>query len=279
MQFARSTSSTSMEGISVVVPTRNSEQTLPALLSSLAASSIQPLETILVDSESVDNTAAIGRSYGSQVVSIRCDRATARNIGARCARGRFLIFLDADMEVSNDTVRECLTRMRKADAVVIREKVVAEDGYWAQVRGFEKMAFHRSKYYEAARCIRTGFFKELGGYDSDLVGLEDMDLQARLLERGANIDYVDDSPLLHHEEGVGLIEYLKKRRMYSRADLRFKVRHQAFYAELSSPLGRARRLIEFSRTEAGFPALRFAPGLILMRTLEVLLRKSKPVRD
>ena len=85
--------------ISVVVPVRDGAATLPALLDSLAAQTLEPrrFEVVVADNASRDATARVARERGVTVVSEpQRGRARARNAGAAAARGERLAFVDAD---------------------------------------------------------------------------------------------------------------------------------------------------------------------------------------
>jgi glycosyltransferase involved in cell wall biosynthesis len=83
---------------SVVIPARNAGRTLPGVLAALAREAPAPLEVIVVDDSSTDETAAIARKHGAQVVSVEGRRFAggARNAGWAAARGELVVFLDAD---------------------------------------------------------------------------------------------------------------------------------------------------------------------------------------
>jgi 4,4'-diaponeurosporenoate glycosyltransferase len=87
---------------SVIVPARNEEARLPALLSSLRAQTIRPAEIIVVDDGSEDDTAGLARRAGCRVLKAGprptgwLGKAWACWTGARHARGTLLLFLDAD---------------------------------------------------------------------------------------------------------------------------------------------------------------------------------------
>jgi glycosyltransferase involved in cell wall biosynthesis len=87
--------------VSVIVPVRDEEATLAALLDSLRAQTCSPHEIVLVDGGSRDRTVDIAASYQARDPSLRLLRTTGahpgegRNIGARAARGDVLVWTDA----------------------------------------------------------------------------------------------------------------------------------------------------------------------------------------
>lgn len=88
---------------SIIIPVRNEAGNLPLLLQSLAEQSLQPLEILVVDDDSEDQTARIATEYGAQVLRFQPDtsgwvgKAAACWAGAKMAKGDYLLFLDADI--------------------------------------------------------------------------------------------------------------------------------------------------------------------------------------
>jgi 4,4'-diaponeurosporenoate glycosyltransferase len=88
--------------LSVIIPARNEAHNLPALLGSLAAQSVRPLEIIVVDDGSDDGTAEVARGGGARVIQslpLPDDwrgKPWACHQGAQAATGELLCFVDAD---------------------------------------------------------------------------------------------------------------------------------------------------------------------------------------
>ena len=84
---------------SVIIAVYNGAATLARAIDSILAQSYPPLEIIVVDDGSTDDTATVAQRYGAPVRYFHQDNAgvsAARNAGAREARGEWLAFLDAD---------------------------------------------------------------------------------------------------------------------------------------------------------------------------------------
>ena len=111
-------------GVSVIIPARNEEDNLPALLASLRAQTPGPLEVLVVDDESTDRTAAVARQDGAAVRASDPlpagwrGKAWACHQGARAARGRLLLFLDADTRLEAGALAR-LVAARGADGAVV----------------------------------------------------------------------------------------------------------------------------------------------------------------
>lgn len=87
--------------ISVVIPTYNAAQYLPAALESTLGQDYKNLEIVVVDDGSADNTAEIVGRYGKFVEYIRLENngggpARPRNIGIRAASGDYISLFDSD---------------------------------------------------------------------------------------------------------------------------------------------------------------------------------------
>ena len=87
--------------VSVVVPTHNRSDLLSVTLRSVLRQRDVDLEVIVVDEASTDDTTAmLGRLADSRVRTIRHETprgvSTARNRGAREARGEWVAFIDDD---------------------------------------------------------------------------------------------------------------------------------------------------------------------------------------
>ncbi len=85
-----------LPSISVIIPTLNEAARVPVLVAALQHQSLKPLEVLVCDGNSDDDTAHLSSQAGARVLN--CERGTSkqRNFGARKATGELLVFLDAD---------------------------------------------------------------------------------------------------------------------------------------------------------------------------------------
>ena len=88
-----------MKSVSVVIPTYNRAELLELTIQSILGQTLRPLEIIIVDDGSTDNTAEVCARYGP-IVRYMCQRnggvSAARNAGIRAARGEWIAFCDSD---------------------------------------------------------------------------------------------------------------------------------------------------------------------------------------
>jgi GT2 family glycosyltransferase len=121
------------EPISAVVPAyRRAEEMDQTLLPSLKAQSSPPLEVIIVDDTEDDSVRLVCGRWSAPLaeagVALRYARnegrrsaARARNLGASLARGELLLFLDSDIALSREYVKEIASAFaERPDAVGIQ---------------------------------------------------------------------------------------------------------------------------------------------------------------
>lgn len=86
--------------VSVVIPAYNAAKFLAEALDSVLAQTYQPLEVIVVDDGSQDETPQILAAYAGKVIHVRKTHGGGcggtRNVGIRAASGDWIAFLDAD---------------------------------------------------------------------------------------------------------------------------------------------------------------------------------------
>ena len=86
-------------GVSVVIPAFNSARFLPQVLEAAFSQTYPPLEVILVDDGSTDETPQVMQHFQNRVTYIRREHkgpSSALNRGILRARGEWIAFLDAD---------------------------------------------------------------------------------------------------------------------------------------------------------------------------------------
>ena len=100
--------------ISIIIPARNEEGRIEALLQSLQRQRFQHFELIVVDDGSTDCTIAVAKKYkatvlqNETVVHMGSGKSHACWAGAKRAKGKWLLFLDADTRFVRDSSLEGL---------------------------------------------------------------------------------------------------------------------------------------------------------------------------
>ncbi len=201
--------------LTVIITTRDEERHIENCLKSIKKQSYpqDQIEIIVVDNNSKDKTKEIAYRYTDKVYNFGPERSQQRNFGAGQANGKYILYLDADMELSENLIKECVYKCENDGyvALYIPERIVGR-GFWIRVRDFER-SFYNSTCIDCVRFVRRDKFLEIGGFDKDLTGPEDWDFDRRIRQLGKT--GIVESPIYHNEQGFGLRRYLKKKKYYS----------------------------------------------------------------
>ncbi|HUP20817.1 MAG TPA: glycosyltransferase family A protein [Gemmatimonadota bacterium] len=187
---------------SVIVPVRDGGPAFERCLEALERSTFGDRELIVVDDGSTDGSAARGRTAGARVLSTPAPAgpAAARNLGARYAHGRWLLFLDADCAVHADTL-ERAARTLAADPGLdaVFGGYDADPAAPGTVSRFRNLLHHwthqrgrseASTFWAGCGAIRRETLEALGGFDAARYprpSVEDIELGRRLCARGGRV--------------------------------------------------------------------------------------------
>jgi glycosyltransferase involved in cell wall biosynthesis len=251
--------------LSVIIPTKNEQKNIRRCLESIKNQDMQPAEVILIDNYSSDQTISIARQFGAKVFLAGPERSVQRNFGAKKASGKFLLFLDADMELEKGVLQECLDLAEDgAQAVIISERVVGK-GFWSRCRTLEKSCYLGDELIEAARFYDKKLFLQLGGYDKELIASEDWDLHQKAKNVGAKIARTK-SFVLHHEKETNPIAAFRKKYYYGKNLSAYFKKHPKLALAQYQPLRPA--FLRNIKKLISQPLL--AIGLVILKSAEYL---------
>ncbi len=106
----RQSPATPLPSFSVIIPMRNEACKIGGLLADLSRQTLKPLEIICVDDGSDDNCPEIALLAGATVLTVHdkpagwLGKSYACHLGAQKARGKILVFLDADVNLKPDAL-------------------------------------------------------------------------------------------------------------------------------------------------------------------------------
>lgn len=204
--------------VSVIITTKNEEDVIGKLIRSIKKQTYKNKEIILVDNYSTDKTLEVAKKMSIKAYSYGPERSAQRNFGAKKAKGRYFLFLDADMELSKNVLSECVQLLEKENhigGVAIPEKSKAKN-FWERVKAFER-SFYNEKgdpITDAARFFKREVFFKAGGYDESITGPEDWDLPETIHELGYAI-LRSKAPIYHYERISNPLDLAKKKFYYA----------------------------------------------------------------
>lgn len=201
--------------VSVVIPTKNSADTLPHCLESIKNQSYKNIEVIVVDKNSTDLTREIAKKYGARVFIAGTERTSQFNYGASKAKGEFLYYIGSDIKLDRQVVSKALRAALKNNAEAVLIPIFAVDtGFWAACIALERRTYVGDDLIEAARFFTKKAFEEVGGYREDMVAYEEHDLWNRMLVSGIKWTRINGVGEWHLGEPATLGEIFRKNFYY-----------------------------------------------------------------
>lgn len=206
--------------LSVIIPVKNGAATLPALLDALARQRRPPgwtVEIVAGYTPSRDGTLEILRERGIMVAESPVPGPSAGRNAAVCkATGALLYFIDADAApVGDDFLIHLIRAAARLDKLgrlggfggpilldprQRRNPVALADHFACWFNWSDKRPTQRTTLFQPTvnMAMPRAVCRALGGFDEDILVLEDFELQARLLARGFRLYFVNELRVTHH---------------------------------------------------------------------------------
>lgn len=188
--------------VSVIIAAKDAARTIGETLDSIAAQTIAPLETILVDDGSNDDTADIAERHPTGVHVVRCVNrgpAAAANTGIKISRGEWIAFLDADDLWTPERLGLGLDRARLGgcDAVMGSMQAFPDPNTPAEeLAGLRYIEGVTRGAVAGALLIRSSVFRSLGGYDERFRTGHFIEFMGRFRHSGHGLATIPDCILL-----------------------------------------------------------------------------------
>lgn len=219
--------------VSIIIRTLNEAKFLPECLQKIDEQNYGgPIELVVVDSGSTDDTVKIAAVFGAKIVHISKSEFTfgrSLNLGCEVSKGEYLVLLSGHCIPCDENWLQALVNP------LIEE--ISEYSYGRQIprssisKFSEGMVF-RKYYPEQASIPQAGYFCNNANaalvrgtwrslrFNEKLTGLEDMELAKRLLDSGGKVSYVASSAVEHiHEESWSRIKIRYEREAAALVDI------------------------------------------------------------
>jgi glycosyltransferase involved in cell wall biosynthesis len=198
--------------VSVIIPVYNGERYLGEAIESVLAQDYRPMEVIVVNDGSTDNTETIAKRYGNDIIYARQEKrgpAAARNRGLRMSHGEVIGFLDADDLWSENKLSLQLTRLAEDRSVEIVMGLSQPMKLQTDKDGkaiFEKWYDPFCALLLGAALFRKSVFEKVGLFDETLHYGEDTDWFMRVREMGVSMTIIQEVSLFYrrHESNMTL---------------------------------------------------------------------------
>ena len=207
--------------ISVIIPAYNAQEYISRTLNSVVTQSLPPLEIIVIDDGSTDNTDKITQSFGDKITYIRQENqgvAAARNLGIAMASAQWVAFLDSDDEWLPDKLQKqtdilkhnpelnwaasnfikCLCKDNRKEPVINTEKaqkLLADKDYFPD---FFPAQIQSTPAWTGTVIARKETLIKAGPFRKEASPAEDIDLWWRIAFENPAIGYCPEPLAIYH---------------------------------------------------------------------------------
>ncbi len=225
---------------SIVIPVLNEEKALPSLLADLANQTSQDFEVIVVDGHSDDKSVEKAKALTSKLPSLTIvtsdvrNVSVQRNLGARKAKGEYILFNDADNNLPNHylegikyhirvTPADLFTVWCQADTNKRSDKAIAtylnllvEAGYLTKTPGA----------FGAMIGCKTSKFEKTGGFNPKVGFAEDTEFVRQGYKKGLSFTVFHDPRYVYSLRRFRKVGMLKITQQYAILNLKYITKQQ-----------------------------------------------------
>ena len=217
-----------------------------SILNVVRQDEINNYEVIYVDSRSSDNSIELAKTYPNTRVFLitgECNAGVGRNIGAREAFGDILFFIDGDMELQPNFLKNVLCDNEKKLVYPfisgLHLDVVYDLNWRLQSTHLQNHPQNVKEYFQPITgglfMIERQYWEELGGIDTRLRANEDYDFGLRMSERGIKMCRKCQILVKHHTTPYNLRSTFVTWAKYSAVVLRKHWRNMEYWKRLLIP--------------------------------------------
>jgi glycosyltransferase involved in cell wall biosynthesis len=198
--------------LSVVIPVHNGGGDLKTCFEALLSSTRQPDEIIIVDDASTDDSVELASHYGTVISSqsqLPVGPAKCRNHGVSLAKGDIVVFLDADVEVHQDTLALVERHFEEnPEIAALFGSYDDQPPHRSLVTLYKNLQHHfvhqqsqrdASTFWTGLGAIRRDVFMQIGGFSEGYShpSIEDIELGVRLTAAGYQIHLCKEIQATH----------------------------------------------------------------------------------
>lgn len=182
--------------VSIIVPFYNMEQFLAETLDSVLQSNYSPIEIILMDDGSKDQSLSIAKRYEETHENIHVYTqqnkgvAAARNAAIAKAKGKYIFPLDSDDKIAPDFLGLAVAQFENDSEV---EVVYSQGAYFGDKEGLWKLPDYSRKLLARKNMISVSSmykkesWERVGGYTEEVIAREDWIFWISVLKDGGKV--------------------------------------------------------------------------------------------
>lgn len=187
------------DALSIVIPVKDRASLIVRCLDSIKAQDYRPLNIIVVDNASADNTKSVVEQWAQKNSNDSLDvtileekrpgAAAARNCGLETVKTEWMLFFDSD-DTMLPEMTGCIMRQAKVDPqldlIYWNCLIHTSKGNKKKTQNFKSINIWERQIYNAllstqSYAVKTEFIRKAGGWNNSLLGWDDWELGIRLL--------------------------------------------------------------------------------------------------
>ncbi|MBP5498259.1 MAG: glycosyltransferase [Muribaculaceae bacterium] len=198
--------------VSIIIPVYNRAETVKRTLETVLRQKYRPLELILVDNASTDDTLVVLNQFkidhGGDDIEIKVlqepvkGACAARNKGFENATGDWVMFFDSDDEMAPNLVRNYVDEIGRnsgaLDLVLAKGTLVNPDGEKQKLPFFTSDLFANHILHSVIAtqrfAVRRDFFAKTDGWNLNLPAWNDWEMGFRLLLARPRVAFLKGKP-------------------------------------------------------------------------------------
>jgi glycosyltransferase involved in cell wall biosynthesis len=230
---------------SVIIPTFNEENFIHRLLVDLEVQEEMDFEVIVVDGNSSDRTSEVIQGFKGEMkltfLQMKKNNVSRqRNLGAKMAKGKYLVFLDADVQLNSNFLKLLKSSIKSNKSQFLTTYIRSDSGnFWDEFICMltnigSSLAINISKPFVQGYnfILERQLFRRVGGFNPQIVFGEDADLAFRLHKSGVSPIIVPEPKLIYslrRHRAEGRIKVMWKFAQSTYHQLTFgAIRHKIF---------------------------------------------------
>lgn len=190
--------------VSVIVPLYNAAPYVTQTLESIMASTYRPLEVVVVNDGSKDDSLQVAEAFAQAHPEVRVfDQANAgvsaaRNHAIREAKGTYILPVDADDRISPNYIALAVEAMRPDVRVVGCRAMFfgAKEGEW-KLPPYSSELLARKNMIHVSSLFRKADWEQAGGFCEQDIYREDWDFWLSMMELGGTYVRLDEVGLYY----------------------------------------------------------------------------------
>ncbi|WP_435415253.1 glycosyltransferase family 2 protein [Polaribacter aestuariivivens] len=196
--------------VSIIIPVYNAHQYLEACINSVNNQTYANVEVIVVDDGSNQKTKNKIQELSTKIDIILTQenkgQSTARNVGVKNSKGKFIIFIDSDDFVEKDFCEKLIINYSDNYASItsyanIIEKKKKKNIFKPKGGGIKEVL--KNNIALGTSLFLKTEFDAIGGYDEKMkTGFEDWEMLIRLLANTKKDVFVVENALYNYRKGI-----------------------------------------------------------------------------